>query len=80
MSKDFFEHPAEFDVERLLWSARERDRVEIMRAIDELPVDEPHLLAIAPDLARVLEGEPLELPVLVDPELVSFSWELRPAT
>jgi hypothetical protein len=77
---NFFDHPAGFDVDLLLWSARERDRVEIMRAIDDLPRGEPHVLALAPELARALAGEALELPVLVDPELISFSWELRPAT
>ncbi|MFO0584458.1 MAG: hypothetical protein U0229_19490 [Anaeromyxobacter sp.] len=76
---DFFEHPRGFDVGVVIGAARDRDRVEILQAIDQLPAGRPHVLALAPDLAQVLSQDPLRLPVVGDRELVSFSWELRPA-
>lgn len=72
----FFDHPPELRLEGAFWDARTRDRQDILEAVARIPAGRERVLALSPDLARALD-EDLGVAVVVDPELVSFSWELR---
>jgi hypothetical protein len=72
----FFEHPPDFDLDQILWSARDRDRQEILDAVARIPAGKKRVLAMAPNLAGLLDHD-LGIPATIDPQLMSFCWELR---
>ena len=74
MSDRFFRHPPGLDLAALLALNRERDRLEMLRALAQAPA--PSVLALSPDLAESV-GALLATQWVVDRNLVSCSWEVR---
>jgi nitrous oxidase accessory protein NosD len=75
----FFHAPADLDLDGVFWTARDRDRQEILEAIAQAPPEPPRVLAVAPALAEVLNWAEVRFPAVIDTELVSYAWELRVA-
>jgi len=73
----FFHAPPDLDLDGVFWTARSRDRQEILEAIAQAPSDPPHVLALAPALAEVLNWAEVRFPTVVDTELICYAWELR---